>query len=36
MEPAAEILRKADELGVNLVVRGTHGKGLLELVFRGT
>ncbi len=35
MEPAAEILRKADELGVNLVVRRTHGKGLLERVFRG-
>ncbi len=35
MEPAAEILRMADELGVNLVVRRTHGKGLLKHVLRG-
>ena len=32
-DPAAEILRKADELGVDLVVMGTHGKGLLEHAF---
>ena len=35
MEPTAEILGKADELGVNLVVRRTHEKGLLKHVFRG-
>ncbi len=35
-DPAAEILRKADELGVDLVVMGTHGKGLLEHAFLGS
>jgi len=35
-DPAAEILRKADELGVDLVVMGTHGKGLLEHTFLGS
>ena len=34
--PAAEILRKADELGVDLVVMGTHGKGLLAHAFLGS
>ena len=35
-DPAAEILRKADELGVDLVVMGTHGKGLLAHAFLGS
>jgi nucleotide-binding universal stress UspA family protein len=35
-DPAAEILRKADELEVDLVVMGTHGKGLLEHAFLGS
>jgi nucleotide-binding universal stress UspA family protein len=35
-DPAAEILRKADELGVDLVIMGTHGKGLLEHAFLGS
>ena len=35
-DPAAEILRKADELRVDLVVMGTHGKGLLEHAFLGS
>jgi len=35
-DPAAEILRKADELGVDLVVMGTHGKGFLEHAFLGS
>ena len=35
-DPAAEILRKADELGADLVVMGTHGKGLLEHAFLGS
>jgi nucleotide-binding universal stress UspA family protein len=35
-DPAAEILRQADELGVDLVVMGTHGKGLLEHAFLGS
>ena len=35
-DPAEEILRKADELGVDLVVMGTHGKGFLEHAFLGS
>jgi nucleotide-binding universal stress UspA family protein len=35
-DPAVKILRKADELGVDLVVMGTHGKGLLEHAFLGS
>jgi nucleotide-binding universal stress UspA family protein len=35
-DPTAEILRKADELGVDLVVMGTHGKGLLAHAFLGS
>lgn len=35
-DPAAEILRKADELGFDLVVMGTHGKGFLEHAFLGS
>jgi nucleotide-binding universal stress UspA family protein len=35
-DPAAEILRKADELGADLVVMGTHGKGVLEHAFLGS
>lgn len=35
-DPTTEILRKADELGVDLVVMGTHGKGLLEHAFLGS
>ena len=35
-DPAAEILRKADDLKADLVVMGTHGKGLLEHAFLGS
>jgi nucleotide-binding universal stress UspA family protein len=35
-DPAAEILRKADELEADLVVMGTHGKGLLAHAFLGS
>ncbi len=35
-DPAAEILRKADELGADLVVMGTHGKGLMAHAFLGS
>ncbi len=35
-DPASEILRKADELGVDLVVMGSHGKGLLAHAFLGS
>jgi nucleotide-binding universal stress UspA family protein len=35
-DPAAEILRRVDELGADLVVMGTHGKGLLEHAFLGS
>jgi nucleotide-binding universal stress UspA family protein len=35
-DPASEILRKADELGADLVVMGTHGKGLLAHAFLGS
>jgi nucleotide-binding universal stress UspA family protein len=35
-DPAAEILRMAEELGVDLVVMGTHGKGFLEQTFLGS
>lgn len=35
-DPSSEILRKAEELGVDLVVMGTHGKGLLAHAFLGS
>lgn len=35
-DPAAEILRKADELQADLVVMGTHGKGLMAHAFLGS
>jgi nucleotide-binding universal stress UspA family protein len=35
-DPAAEILRKADDMGADLVVMGTHGKGFLEHAFLGS
>ena len=35
-DPASEILRQADELGADLVVMGTHGKGLLAHAFLGS
>ena len=35
-DPAAAILRKADDLGADLVVMGTHGKGLLSHAFFGS
>lgn len=35
-DPAAEILRKADELEADLVVMGAHGKGLLAHAFLGS
>ncbi len=35
-DPAAEILRKANELEADLVVMGTHGKGLLAHAFLGS
>lgn len=35
-DPAAEILLKAEELGADLVVMGTHGKGLLAHTFLGS
>jgi nucleotide-binding universal stress UspA family protein len=35
-DPAEEILRKADALGADLVVMGTHGKGFLAHAFLGS
>ena len=35
-DPAAEILHKAEELGVDLVVMGTHGKGRIAHAFLGS
>lgn len=35
-DPAGEILQKADELKGNVVVMGTHGKGLLAHAFLGS
>ncbi len=35
-DPAAEILHKAEELGSDLVIMGTHGKGLLAHAFLGS
>lgn len=34
--PAAQILKKADELNPDMVVMGTHGKGLLSHAFLGS
>ena len=35
-DPAAQILQKAEELPVDLVIMGTHGKGLLAHAFLGS
>jgi nucleotide-binding universal stress UspA family protein len=35
-DPAAQILQKADELPADLVIMGTHGKGLLAHTFLGS
>jgi nucleotide-binding universal stress UspA family protein len=35
-DPAGEILEKADQLKVDLVIMGTHGKGRLTHTFLGT
>ena len=35
-DPAGEILQKADDLKADLVVMGTHGKGLLTHAFLGS
>jgi len=34
--PAAEILRKAEELDADVVIMGTHGKGLISHAFLGS
>jgi len=34
--PAEEILRKADELNCDLIIMGTHGKGILRHTFLGS
>jgi nucleotide-binding universal stress UspA family protein len=34
--PAEEILKKADELGCDVIVMGTHGKGFLKNAFLGS
>ena len=35
-DPAAQILRKADELEADIVIMGTHGKGILAHAFLGS
>lgn len=35
-DPANEILHKADELGCDLVIMGTHGKGIIGHTFLGS
>lgn len=35
-DPAEEILKKADELKCDLIVMGTHGKGLISHTFLGS
>jgi nucleotide-binding universal stress UspA family protein len=35
-DPADEILKKADELNCDVIVMGTHGKGLLSHTFLGS
>ena len=35
-DPAAQILQKADEAGTDLLIMGTHGKGLLAHAFLGS
>lgn len=35
-DPAEEILRKADDLKADIVIMGTHGKGLLAHAFLGS
>jgi len=34
-DPADEILKKADELNCDVIIMGTHGKGLLSHTFLG-
>ena len=34
--PARQILRAADDLGADVIVMGTHGKGALEHAFLGS
>lgn len=35
-DPAAEILRKADDLDADVVIMGTHGKGVISHAFLGS
>jgi len=35
-DPAAEILRKADEMKADVLIMGTHGKGLIAHAFLGS
>jgi len=35
-DPAAEILKKADELDADVVILGTHGKGVISHAFLGS
>ncbi len=35
-EPSEEILKKTDELGCDIIVMGTHGKGFLRETFLGS
>jgi nucleotide-binding universal stress UspA family protein len=35
-DPAGEILEKADQLKVDMVIMGSHGKGLLRHAFLGS
>lgn len=35
-DPATEILNKADELGCDTIIMGTHGKGALSHAFLGS
>ena len=35
-DPAAEILNMADKLGADIVIMGTHGKGLISHAFLGS
>ena len=35
-DPAAEILQKVDELNCDVVIMGTHGKGLIRHAFLGS
>jgi nucleotide-binding universal stress UspA family protein len=35
-DPAAEILRKAEEINADVIILGTHGKGLIRHAFLGS